>query len=106
MEINKSTNSDFSVSKTGFDRVLGIAFIRTDHPQEVLRGGQPLHREVDVEGAPAEVVPLHRVGVGHDAGEGPHQPHRLEEDVVQGDVVGVVIVGVEGQDAAVRFSPQ
>ena len=79
-----------------FLRVLGVG---ADHPQKVLRRGQPLHGEVDVERAPFKVMALHRVGVGHDAGEGPHQLHRLEQDIVQGGVVRVFIIGVEGQHA-------
>ena len=74
--------------------LLGVVGVRADHPQEVLRRGEVLLRPVDVQGAPVKVVALHRVSVGHDAGEGPDEFHRLEEHVLDGGVVGIVVVGV------------
>ena len=52
---------------------------------------------------PVEVVALDGVGVGHDAGEGPDELHRLEQHVADGGVIGVLVIGVQGQDAAAQL---
>ena len=42
---------------------------------------------------------LDGVGVGHDGGEGPDEPHRLEQQVFHRGVVRIVVVGIQGQHA-------
>ena len=80
--------------------LLRIAGVRPDHPQEVLRRGQLGDREVDVQRIPLEIVTLHRVGIGHDGGEAPDKLHRLEQQVLNGRVVRIGVVGVQAQHAA------
>ncbi len=80
--------------------LLGVVGIGPDHPQEVLRSGQVLHGEMDVQRVALEVVPLDGISVGYNAGKGSDELHRLEQDVVQRGVVGVLVVGVQRQHAA------
>ena len=80
--------------------LLGVVGIGPDHPQEVLRSGQLRHGEMDVQGVPLEIVALHRVGIGHDGGEAADELYRLQEQVLDGGVVGAGIVGVQAQHAA------
>ena len=78
----------------------GIVGVRPDHPQEVLRRGQLRNGEVDVQGVPLEIVALHRVGVGHDGGEAADELHRLQQQIGDGGIVRVGVVGVQAQYAA------
>ena len=55
---------------------------------------------VDVEGLTLEIVALDGVGVGDDGGEGADEPHRLQQQVFDGGVVGIRVIGVEREDAA------
>ena len=58
---------------------------------------------MNVEGTPVEDVMLHRVGVRHDGGEAPDELDGLAHHVFHGGVVGVVVVGVEHQNAALQL---
>ena len=78
----------------------GIVGVRPDHPQEVLRRGQLGNGEVDVQRVPLKIVALHRVGVGHDGGEAADELHRLQQQIGDGGIVRVGVVGVQTQYAA------
>ena len=83
--------------------LLGIAFVRTDHPQEVLRRAESLLRVVDVQGLAAEMVALDGVGIGHDGGKIPDKLHRLAQQIVHRQIVRIRVVGVQRQDAAAQL---
>ena len=77
-----------------------VALVVAEHTQEVLRHGEALLGVMDVEALFVEVVALHGVGVGDYDGEARNQLYRLAEHVLKTGVVGVGVVGVEGEDAA------
>ena len=79
--------------------LLGEAVVVADGVEEVLGEGEPLLGPVEVEGVVVEVVALGGVGVGHDHGAPGHQLEGLAELVLQGVVLGGVVIAVEGQDA-------
>ena len=83
--------------------LLGVAFIRTDHPQEVLRRAESLLRVVDMQGLAAEMVALDGVGIGHDGGKIPDKLHRLAQQIVHRQIVRIRVVGVQRQDAAAQL---
>ena len=86
------------VQQMGF--LLGVLLVGADHPQKVFRRGQIVHREVDVQGIPLKIVPLHRVGVGHDRGEAAHQLDGLQQHILHGGIVRVVVIGIQRQHTA------
>ena len=53
-----------------------------------------------MQGIPLKIVALHRVGVGHDGGEAAHQLDGLQQHILDGRVVRIVVIGVQGQHAA------
>ena len=76
-----------------------VLAVRPEHPEDVLRSGQAVVRTVDVEAVVAVVVAVGLVAVDGQHGEHADQPHALLQDVLDGAVGHVGVVGRQSEDA-------
>ena len=84
--------------------LLGGKFVVVPHrPEEIFRHGQPRLGTVEVEAFVVVVVPFGGVGVGHDLGGPGHQDHGSPQFAGKRHVLGVIIVGVEGEHRPAQF---
>ena len=93
-----SVDHEHQVEEAGF--VVGEGVVLAEHPQEVLCHGELRVGIVDIEGVVIVVVALGGKGVGDDGGEPRHQLDGLAHEVLGGEIIGTVVVGVECQNAA------
>ena len=77
-----------------------ILLVRAQQAQDIAGGGQLFTGVMDVHAAAALIMVVGVVGIDRDQREDRHQHEALAQDVGQRQVVGAVVVGREGQDAA------
>ena len=77
---------------------IGVAAVLPQHPQEVLRGGQLRLGHVDKQALPL-TEPPGLIGVDGQHGHIAHQLQALAQHILQPDVVGLVIIAEQRQDA-------
>ena len=82
---------------------LGVLLIRAEDAEEVLGGTEVIVGVMEGQGLIEEGVAVDRVGLGRDDGKPRHDLNGLAEHIVQGDFVGVIVVGVEGQHRALEL---
>ena len=68
------------IQQMGF--LFGILLVGADHPQEVFRRGQIIHRIMDMQGVSLKIMTLYSVGVGHNRGEAADQLDRLQQHIL------------------------
>ena len=82
---------------------LGVLLIRAEDAEEVLCGAEVIVGVMEGQGLIEEGVAVDRVGLGRNDGKPRHDLNGLAEHIVQGDLVGVIVVGVEGQHRALEL---
>ncbi len=86
------------IQQAGF--LCGVFVIVPDGVEEVLRRAQTRLGPVQIERAVVKIAVLGGVGVGNDGGAAGDELHSLVQLGGQGQVVGIVVVRIEGQYAA------
>ena len=82
---------------------LGILLIRAQHAEEVLGGAEVIVGVMEGQGLIEEGITVDRVGLGRHYGKPRHDLDGLAEHIVQGHLVGVIVVGVQGQHRALEL---
>ena len=74
---------------------LGVLLIRAEDAEEVLGGAEVVVGVVEGQRLIEEGVAVDRVGLGRDDGKPRHDLNGLAEHIVQGHLVGIVVVGIQ-----------
>ena len=80
--------------------LLGISRVGPQRVQDGLRRGQTGDIGVEIHAFPVVMAALDLVGIGHDGGQAGDKLNRLPQHVFHGQIVGQVVIGIQGQHRA------
>ena len=83
--------------------LLGIALVRTDHAEEILRRREGRLRTVEVETVIFKIMALDHIGIGRHDGKPRHQFDGLAHHILHAQIVGRGVIGIQGQHRAAQL---